>query len=406
MIRRTLGFVVLMLVAAGVVYSINPDFPVGVLYFPEEETQEQPTVIEAEVLNATLSEKYFQQDELDRFGLEIDLTKVAYQSDLDLDALMVGCPEADCIPSIDAPRFEAADTIWMYDEDIVIGVNFNGIAKAYQMHILNRHEIVNDMFGDIPVVVSYCPLCNSAVAFVAPEIEGEVAEFGVSGRLYKSDLVMYDRVTYSFWSQIEGQAIVGPLASASPVIQRIPVDMALWASWKAAHPDTLVLSRPTNADGVGGRPPEREEGEREKRQYDYSEDPYRWYKGNEADTNGLVVEDQRLSNKTVVIGIETDQGSKAYVKDVVKDLAVINDDIEGQPIAIIYDATSDQIRTFQRPSDEPLQLVDNQLSDGNNMWSLTGSSLNTTIPPLVVLKSMPVYWFAWVSFHPDTQLFQ
>jgi len=407
MVRKTLGFVVLMLVAAGIVYSINPDFPVGVLYFPEDEqVNDIPTFIEAEILTGTLNEKYFEQAELDRFGLEVDLTQIDYHADLDLELLMVGCPNADCIPSIDAPRFVSSNVIWMYDQDIVIGVSFNGVTKAYSRSILDRHEIVNDTFGNIPVIVSYCPICNSAVAFVAPEINGEIATFGVSGRLYKSDLVMYDRVTYSFWSQIEGQAIIGPLASASPVIRRIPVDMALWASWKATHPDTLVLSRPTNAVAVGGHPPEQAEGEREKRQYDYSVDPYRWFRGNESDTYGLSVEDQRLSNKTVVMGIQTDLGSKAYEKEAVKELMIINDEIEGQPIVIFYDARADQVRAFQRPSDTPMQLIDNELSDGNSIWTLTGTPIDATDTALKSLDSMPVYWFAWVSFHPETELFQ
>lgn len=407
MIRKVLGFVVLMLAAAGIVYLVNPNFPVGVFSTPEsEESHVEPQVIEAEISHAALGEKYFSQEELDQWGLEMDLTEVAYRADLDLEDLYKGCRSVDCIPSIDTPRFEPADVIWMYDGYLVIGIEYNGIAKAYPISILDRHEIVNDTFANTKVVVSYCPLCNSAVAFVAPIINGRAAEFGVSGRLYKSDLVMYDRVTYSFWSQIEGQVIVGPLAGASPVIERIPVDIATWEGWTNRHPDTVVLSRPTNADAVGGQPPTRAEGEREKRQFDYSEDPYRWYRGNESDTNGLEVNDKRLPNKATVIGIETDQGSKAYERDVVAVEKIINDTIQGQSIVVVYDEAADQIRAFQRPTTSEMILSDGLLKDGNAQWTLMGQPQTGTDTPLEMLQTMPVYWFAWASFHPETELYQ
>lgn len=365
-----------------------------------------PAKTPVQVKHAALGDKYFKPDEAQQLLHDLDLEHVAYRSDVDLEDLLLACPRVDCIPSIDAPRFEDATATWMYDDGLVIGVAFNGVAKAYPIRVLTRHEIVNDVFGDTPVVISYCPLCNSATAFVAPTIKGRVAQFGVSGRLYKSDLVMYDRVTHSLWSQIEGRAIVGPLAGDSPPLQRIPVDISNWGRWKQTYPQTQLLSRPTTADAVGGRqPPLVSDPSLGKRLFDYSEDPYRWYQGNDADTYGLKVTDQRLPNKTVVIGVEVSQAAKAYERRMVKNQGVINDVVQGVPLVVVYNAATDQVMAFRRVDTGKLTLNEGTLSGRNGRWSLSGQPLEGTQEALVPLNSMPVYWFAWAALHPQTQLY-
>ncbi|MCH8814987.1 MAG: DUF3179 domain-containing protein, partial [Chloroflexi bacterium] len=133
---------------------------------------------------------------------------------IDLDELLVGLPgrldSRDGIPPIDGPTFETVEgaSEWLVDREPVILLELGGSARAYPLQILISHEIVNDEFGGVPVAITYCPLCNSAIGFDR-RVDGETLRFGVSGLLRNSDLVMWDDATTSLWQQINGEAIVG-----------------------------------------------------------------------------------------------------------------------------------------------------------------------------------------------------
>jgi hypothetical protein len=408
MARRSIFILIAVIALAGIAYFVYPyinsvasnelDTDIGLV------VDTQPINDDVKLLHGPLDDKYFTTVELARYDQSMNLDQVPHYSDVDLDHIDIGCPDIDCIPSIDNPEFELANAVWIYDEHLVIGVEFNGVSKAYPLLVITRHEIVNDTFADIPVTVAYCPLCNSATAFITPEVDGEILEFGVSGRLYKSDLVMYDRTTLSMWSQIENRVIIGPLAENSPSLKRIPIDITTWEDWVAVHPDTLVLARPTNKDAVGGQPPVAQPGQRTIRLFDYSEDPYRWYAGVDRDTAGLEVSDTRLLNKAVVVGVEIGDG-KAYLKEDVETLGIINDEVDGVRV-VVFLTDSGQVRVFKKLSDKTLTRDDDTLSDGDNQWSLEGKSLDSNQPSLEPLYSLPLYWFAWAANHPGTALYQ
>ena len=131
---------------------------------------------------------------------------------IDYDELLSGGPPRDGIPSIDEPEFVSPDEAeeWLADNEPVIALEIDGDARAYPLQILTWHEIVNDTVGGVPVAVTFCPLCNSAITFDR-RLDGEIYEFGTSGLLRNSDLVMYDRTTESLWQQFTGEAIVGDL---------------------------------------------------------------------------------------------------------------------------------------------------------------------------------------------------
>ncbi|NIR48043.1 DUF3179 domain-containing protein, partial [candidate division KSB1 bacterium] len=127
------------------------------------------------------------------------------------DEILAGGPPRDGIPAIDNPKFVSpSEADFLQPEDRVLGIDRNGVAKAYPIKIVNWHEIINDRFGDEAVVVTYCPLCGSGVAFSA-EINAKATTFGVSGLLYNNDVLLYDRRTKSLWSQLMGKAVTGPL---------------------------------------------------------------------------------------------------------------------------------------------------------------------------------------------------
>lgn len=293
--------------------------------------------------------------------------------------------DPDRIPSIDAPVFErAADAAWLADADPVLGLDYHGVQKAYPLRILNWHEIVNDPdVGGKPVLVTYCPLCRSGIAF-EPLISGERVAFGTSGKLWNSDLVMYDRKTKSLWSQVLGKAIVGPLSGTE--LTFIWADIASWKDWKAAHPDTLVLSRdivcsPHNPDCTR----------------DYSYNPY----GSEAESPVIgVTPDARLGRKAIVYGVDINNKQKAYPHDKIKDVKVVNDVVGNVSIAVVWDADLNVVKIFKR-NDLAFSFAGSQYTDDSgNEWPIAKMEKN-----LERVETFGHFWFAWAAFFPNTEVF-
>lgn len=176
---------------------------------------------------------------------------------ISLNKIQSGGPPRNGIPALDDPAFVGAaeaDRI-LKPKDMILGAEFSGVSKAYPVRILNWHEVVNDDVGDQPVVISWCPLCGSALVY-NPRVNGHRYVFGVSGLLYHENLLLFDQETESLWSQLRGQAVAGPLAGAD--LRLLPASMATWQSWKAEHPQTLVLSFQTGYKRDYGRDPYRE----------------------------------------------------------------------------------------------------------------------------------------------------
>lgn len=269
-----------------------------------------------------------------------------------------GCPVKDCIPSIDNPKFESATNAnnWLKDSNVVFGINRNGVTRAYPQRILNWHEIINDTISGDPIVVTFCPLCGSAVAFER-KVNSAIVEFGVSGKLHNNDLVMYDRAQGNLWQQITGEAIVGPAARRSEKLKRIQLATTTWGVWKKEHPKTQVLSRNTGF----------------KRDYDLY--PYGTYEKDNQIYFGLKnAPDQRLPLKEVVYGFEIDGASKTYTEKALKEKGVIEDTISGQDVRVEYKGDGEVVLTV--------------ISSGK-----------TYVP----LRN---FWFAWAAFHPGTELYK
>ena len=164
---------------------------------------------------------------------------------IDCSEIKGGGPPRDGIPSIDKPEFTIPENAkHVFKNDYVLGVYYNGIAKAYPVVIMDYHEIVNDKFGDTPVAVTYCPLCGSGMSFIR-KVEDRGKTFGVSGLLYNSDVLLFDRQTNSLWSQIMGQAISGPEVGRK--LEYIPTIFTTWTKWREMYPKTLVLTQNTGA---------------------------------------------------------------------------------------------------------------------------------------------------------------
>lgn len=306
-----------------------------------------------------------------------------------LEKIRGGGPPKDGIPSIDNPVFTTSDADFISNEDIVIGLEIAGDARAYPLSILVWHEIVNDNVGETPVAITYCPLCYTNQVFKRV-IDGQPVEFGTSGKLYNSNLVMYDRLTDSYWSQALGVAITGELAGES--LEIIPFDVISWSDWKTLHPDTLVLTRETGHSRA------------------YNVDPYGGYY-----TDGRIMfpvdnSDDRLHPKEIVLGFHIDGIYKAY-RQYDAETAIINDNIGDVPIMLVSGFPGNA-RAFDRTLDG--KVLDFEYTDGaitdvqtGSVWDYSGQSVSGEYlgESLDRLPFSPGFWFEWIAFHPDTLVY-
>ena len=272
-----------------------------------------------------------------------------------LGDIEAGCAAQDCIPALIAPEFRSAASAnsWLNDLDVVFGISFRGVQRAYPQRILNWHEIVNDTIDRTPVLITFCPLCGSALAFHRT-VDGQTVAFGVSGLLYNSDLIMYDRREGSLWQQFTGRAIVGPAAQRNERLTEIGITTTTWGAWKHSYPRTQVLSQNTGYD----------------RNYDRY--PYGSYEQDNELYFGIQHTDRRLPLKAVVYGIQIGGKSKAYTADLLANRRVLADVIGGHRIAL---------------REEPAGTI-----------RVLDLKTGRTILPL------RTFWFAWAAFHPDTEL--
>lgn len=188
-------------------------------------------------------------DQWKRAGFTTDFSKHT----VPFSDILSGGPPKDGIPSIDTPRFQKSEEIdWLDDAEPVILLELEGIARAYPLQILIWHEIVNDVVGQRPVSITYCPLCNSSIVFDR-RLEGGILDFGTTGLLRNSDLVMYDRQSETWWQQFTGEGIVG--THAGKALKMLPSRVVSFADFKTLHPRADVLARPEPAIRAYGRNP-------------------------------------------------------------------------------------------------------------------------------------------------------
>ncbi len=237
-----------------------------------------------------------------------------------LDQFESGGPGKDGIPAIDQPRFvdvKEADRFLSGDEPVA-AVEVDGAVKAYPIQIMVWHEIVNDTLAGHPIALTYCPLCNSTVAF-SRRVDGETLDFGTTGNLRNSDLVMYDRQTESWWQQLTAEAVVGKLTGAK--LNVLPSQILSWTQFKRLHPGGLVLSRNTGYE----RP--------------YGQNPYAGYdQPNSAPFALSGKPDPRLPPKERVTAVQTGAHSAVvYPFSRLQRDAPINDDIGGRSAVAFFD---------------------------------------------------------------------
>ena len=308
-----------------------------------------------------------------------------------LDKIRGGGPPKDGIPSIDNPVFaDIENSHFMDDTDTVIGLEINGDAKAYPLFILVWHEIVNDDVGGTPVSVTYCPLCYTNQVFERI-VDGQEVEFGTSGKLYNSNLLMYDRLTESYWSQALGMAVKGELAGYK--LNLIPFDVITWGDWKMLHSDTLVLT--TDTGHIRS----------------YASDPYGNYYTESRIMFPVEHSDDRMHPKEIILGFNQNNVYKAYKQNDVESSIVVNDSIDRTPVLLVS-LFSQNSRAFERNLDDQIldfEYVENKIVDvqTNSEWNYDGLAISGEYEgkQLERMAIEPGFWFEWVAFHPETLVY-
>lgn len=289
--------------------------------------------------------------------------------------LVSGGVPKDGIPSIDEPTFQETPPTSLGDGDPVFGVVRNGEAKAYPQYLLTHHEIVNDTVGGDPVAVTYCPLTGTAQGFERGE-----TEFGVSGRLVNSNLTMYDRGTDSWWPQMTATAIRGPLAGKH--LREFRVVWTTWGEWKAAYPDTVVLTEDT---GYARR---------------YGNDPYGQYNPREgyyASEQTLfdpLTDDDRAEPKRVGIGMRTANGALVFDKQRLLSDRVRTGMIADTEYVAVAGETLSTGYVYANPDARSITPV----AEG---YRVDGGVYDAESLPLARTLAFDGMWFAWAGFYPE-----
>ncbi len=325
------------------------------------------------------------------------------------EEILSGGPPRDGIPSIDDPQFvsPAEATAWLADNEPVISLEINGDARAYPIQILIWHEIVNDEVGGLPVAITFCPLCNAAVVFDR-RVGDQTLEFGTSGLLRNSDLIMYDRATESLWQQFTGNAIIGDRVGTR--LTFIASSLISFADFKAAFPDGVVMSRETGFDRR------------------YGDNPYVGYDDiNASPFLYAGIPDDRLPAMARVVTASFDDLDVAYPLDILAEMGVINDSPGGHDLVVFHNGGAASALNARAIADgrdvgatgvfdpnldrQKLTFIkrDGRIRDEQtgSEWNILGQAIEG---PLAGKSLDPIihadhFWFSWAAFRPDTIIY-
>ena len=275
---------------------------------------------------------------------DVNINSTSGELEFILDNLVSGGPEKDGIPSIDNPKYLSAGEADLEDGETVFGINHNGFVAAYPKSIMFWHEIANEEIDGEKISITYCPLTESIIGY-------KDVELGVSGELYNSNLVTYDRATDARIPQIYGKAIEGSIAGEE--LDTFEVTVTSWKNWKEENPETLVLSPDTGFSR------------------DYNRDPYPGYDKIYNIWFPVAASSDELKSKDIVLGIEHEGNFVAIQKEWFN---------EKYPNGLDISVGEEKIKVTYDKKFETLTI--------NNLE----------------VKSFELYWFAWYAYHPETEL--
>lgn len=315
-----------------------------------------------------------------------------------------GGPGKDGIPSIDNPNFAPVDEIdFIVNDRLVIGVKSGDEVKAYPHQVLDWHEIVNDEIGDTPLALTYCPLTGTGIGWHR-QVNGTVTEFGVSGLLFRNNLVPYDRNTDSEWSQMQMRGVRGELSAQT--IETIDVIETNWSTWKEMYPDSKVLTTETGFS-------------RNYQGFAYGST----YLNNNNTLFPVKNNDNRLHRKERVHGIiadtpaDEDATVKTYIiSEMGEGINIIEDTFQGIDHVVVGSSELNIAASFERTHEGTIlefQPVQNALpvvmeDQEGNRWDIFGKAVSGPRQgqQLTPTNSYTGYWFAWADFFPSVEIYE
>ncbi len=294
---------------------------------------------------------------------------------------------------LDAP--DGVDRPLLPEDAPVVGVERGGTARAYPLRILNWHEVVNDDLGG-PLLVTYCPLCGSSIV-AERTVGGDPTVFGVSGKLWRNDLVMYDRATESLWSQLLAAAIQGPRTGDR--LSLFPSSFTSWGEWQNRHPGAELLLPPPHSDTVRGR--------------DATRDYFNPRTSSEGQLIGYDYEpEDGLYSRTFVVGVRHDGVARAYPFNDVRNAGVVNDRVGDLPVAVTTTPAGSMAAYVRRVGGKTLtfEAVDGELlAAGGSRWkratgrAVDGPHEGTTLDR--ANDKPPMFWRGWSNFNPNADIY-
>lgn len=319
-----------------------------------------------------------------------------------LEEVVSGGVGVDGIPALDdPPMVPAGRARYLDDDEIVFAAERSGEKRAWPLRFLSWHELLNDRLGGEPVALSYCTLCGAGVLFLAVDADGRPRRFGTSGLLLRSNKLMFDRETFSLWSNLTGEAVLGSMAAAPARLEMLPMVRVTWGEWRRRYPDTLVidltpeLRRRYSAHGFDYRPGS---ADRARRGVDFPV-----WRRNKA-----------LPAKAEIFGLRLQHLAKAWSLEALEGLpggrlALLADRVGETPLLVLADRASGAVRAYRRdpaftfaPS---LDHADGLRDHEGGIWRIEESYL---VAPdgrrLERLAGHLAFWFGWYAFHPQTEL--
>ena len=328
------------------------------------------------------------------------------------DGTVYGGLSLDSIPAVYKPEFDSVDDAGelLGPDALVISLTVNGETHGYPVNLLAAHEVVNDVVGGVPVVVTYCPLCHTALAYER-RVGGKTLVFGVSGKLYRANLLLYDRGTRSLWSQLLGGAVTGPYRGAR--FRPVPATTTTWAAFRQEHPGAAVLSIRKDALAANFTHPrllptnyglERTDAPYQEYAVKASRFPYRGrsiFRG--------------LPSGELVLGLEVAGTPRAYPLSLLFHRRVVEDTVGTVPLLVVEDEAHARTVAFLRTlGGRPLHFrtvrVHGRLAlaerrTGTRFSLATGEARRGPLAGgrLQQIPATLVYWWAWLGFFPETQ---
>ena len=314
------------------------------------------------------------------------------------DEVRDGGPGKDGIPSIDSPEFASVmETNYLVDEDLIIGIKIGNEIRGYTHEVLDYHEIVNDEIGSDQFAVTYCPLTGTAIGWDRV-INGRATTFGVSGLLYNSNLIPYDRATDSNWSQMRLDCVNGELINTN--IDTYPLIETDWLTWQKFFPDSKVITTNTGFSR------------------NYGQYPYGGYKDSERLIFDVSPMDDRLSAKERVLGVIVNDVAKVYRFDTFSSdpVVIVEDEFEGQQYIVVGSKRDNYMVAYRNTIDgqllqfTPIQNNRHMLMEDNegNQWNIFGEAISGPRQgqQLEAMVNYIGYWFSLGAFYPGAEIFE